>query len=29
VKARYNTITGVFRSPFALASFAVMRVEPK
>jgi Flp pilus assembly protein TadG len=29
VKARYNTITGVFHSPFTLSSFAVMRVEPK
>jgi Flp pilus assembly protein TadG len=29
VKARYNTVTGVFRSPFSLASFAVMRLEPR
>jgi Flp pilus assembly protein TadG len=29
VKARYNTITGVFKSPFGLSSFAVMRLEPK
>jgi Flp pilus assembly protein TadG len=29
VKARYNTITGVFKSPFRLSSFAAMRLEPK
>jgi Flp pilus assembly protein TadG len=29
IRARYVTITGVFHSPFALSSTAVMRLEPK
>jgi Flp pilus assembly protein TadG len=29
VNAKYNTITGVFHSPFTLSSVAVMRLEPK
>jgi Flp pilus assembly protein TadG len=29
VEAKYVTVTGLFKSPFALASRAVMRLEPK
>lgn len=29
IKARYVTITGVFKSPFFLTSAAIMRLEPK
>jgi Flp pilus assembly protein TadG len=29
IRARYNTITGILASPFALGSGAVMRLEPK
>jgi Flp pilus assembly protein TadG len=29
VKAKYKTATGLFKSPFSIASTAVMRLEPK
>jgi Flp pilus assembly protein TadG len=29
IKAKYTTITGIFKSPFSLTSAAVMRLEPK